>query len=487
MKKVGIIGAGIGGISAALRLRKLGYEVTVFEKNPYVGGKLNQYDLNGYRWDTGPSVFTLPEYIEDLYRLYDKDPKDYFEYQRQDESCRYFFPDGKRLTFHDDRSALKQELASKLEVDPERVEQYLGKSKRKYELLKDIFLTHSIHKWRSLPLNKVMKTIAGSRHAHLTDSLNGHNKKHFKNPHLVQIYNRYATYNGSNPFEASAALSMISHIEQTIGTFFPKKGMRGIILGFYELAKENGVEFLLDQDVTECVQEGEGYRIHSSGKEYSFDRIVCAIDHLNFYKHILKDKEQYERYKQQERSTSAIIFYWGIKKKFPELGLHNIFFTKEYEQEFKLLFKQKEISLDPTIYVHISSKSNPSDAPEYGENWFTMINAPSDFAADEKKLAEIKTILLNKLEHYLGKNVRDQIEAEKIWTPMGIKADTGAYMGSIYGAAQNSRMSAITRHPNFSKRHKGIYFCGGTVHPGAGIPLAIQSAKIVERLMVSEG
>ena len=482
-----IIGGGVAGLAAALRLRKRGDKVLVLEKNAYVGGKMNAYQSKGYRWDTGPSLFTIPMVVDELYELYGRNPRDYYNYNTDTVACRYFFRDGLRTTFYTDRTKLKEEIQEKFGDDAKMVDTYLDKSREKFESLGEVFLQNSIHKVSELPWGKLAGMAGKIARMDLFKSLNQVNQRKFKDPHLIQIFNRYTTYNGSNPYEASGVYSMIAHLEQNIGTFFPIGGMRAIPEGFYRLGQEVGVEYELGVTIQTCAPKAAGgYTVTTEDRTYEAKRVVCAVDCVQFYQKILKDDALYQKYSQQESSTSALIFYMGVKKSFPELGLHNIFFSEDYQEEFKILFKKKEVAVDGTVYVHISSKLNPEDAPEGGENWFVMMNVPAGIEIEDEEKAAIREAILTRLEKALGKDIKPYVETELSWKPTQIAADTGAYLGAVYGAASNRKTAALTRHPNFSRKYKDLYFCGGTVHPGGGIPLAIQSAKIVDKLIAHE-
>jgi phytoene dehydrogenase-like protein len=194
----------------------------------------------------------------------------------------------------------------------------------------------------------------------------------------------------------------------------------------------------------------------------------------------LKDQKQPQKILKQERSSSALIFYWGIKKKFEELGLHNIFFANDYRAEFDAIFKSKTIHPDPTVYINISSKMQASDAPKGCENWFTMINVPNNTGQDwDSLITEARKNILNKLNKNLGIDLEILIENESILDPRTIESRTSSFRGSLYGTSSNSQFAAFLRHANFSKNIKNLYFVGGSVHPGGGIPLALLSAKIV--------
>jgi phytoene dehydrogenase-like protein len=212
--------------------------------------------------------------------------------------------------------------------------------------------------------------------------------------------------------------------------------------------------------------------------------IISNMDVWYTYTLLLKDFKVPARLKNQERSSSALIFYWGINERFPNMDLHNIFFTEDYQEEFKQIWEEKTISSDPTIYVHISSKNNQQDAPEGSENWFTMINVPSNTGQDWDELIRIsRKNIIDKLSRNLGKDISQLITCEFVLDPRGIDKKTFSYQGSLYGSSSNSQFSAFLRHANFSSAIKDLYFAGGSVHPGGGIPLALLSAKIVDGLI----
>jgi phytoene dehydrogenase-like protein len=190
-----------------------------------------------------------------------------------------------------------------------------------------------------------------------------------------------------------------------------------------------------------------------------------------------------ERALRQEKSTSALIFYWGIRRQFPELDLHNIFFSEDYRHEFDCL-AAGNISDDPTIYINITSKYTPADAPAGCENWFTMVNVPYNSGQDwDALIVETRRNVLAKLSRILGTPIEPLIACESLLDPRSIESKTSSHLGALYGTSSNNRMAAFLRHPNFSNRIRGLYFCGGSVHPGGGIPLALLSAKIVNDLI----
>jgi len=235
----------------------------------------------------------------------------------------------------------------------------------------------------------------------------------------------------------------------------------------------------LEHPVDEILEGGKIVKgVMSKGKTYDAELVFCNADVHPAYKFLLPNREIPKKVDSQEPSSSAMIFYWGIKKKFPELDMQNIFFSDHYEEEFDSIFNKETVHFDPTVYIHVSSKMKKDDAPDYGENWFVMMNVPSNAGQDWEKLRiEIRANVLTKLSRMLKQPIEKLIEVEDYLDPVRIEERTSSFAGALYGASSNDRMAAFFRHPNFSTV-KGLHFVGGSVHPGGGIPLCLLSAKI---------
>lgn len=482
--KIGIIGAGIAGLAAAVRMANRGYEVELFEANAFPGGKLSEFVINGYRFDAGPSLFTMPQYVDELFRQTGLEPHLHFQYQRLPILCNYFWEDGTQLSAFANKEAFSKEIEQKLGVPPERLMHIMADSQRKYNITGRIFLEKSLHLWTTWLQWNVAKAMLQIPTLDLFTSMNVVNKRYLQHPKLVQLFNRYATYNGSNPYKAPGLLSIIPHFEYGFGAFYPKGGMYNITKVIYDLAKQLGVQFHFNTKVEEIkVENGSATGLNINGEIQYFDRVISNMDIFHTYKRLLIKEKQPNRILKQQKSTSALIFYWGIKKQFKELDLHNIFFSNDYKSEFDYLDAGK-IFHDPTVYINITSKFTPEDAPAGCENWFTMINVPFNAGQDwDALIAEARQNIIIKLNKILNINISELIECEELLDPRTIESRTSSHLGSLYGTSSNSRMAAFMRHPNFSNRIKNLYFCGGSVHPGGGIPLALLSAKIIDDIM----
>jgi phytoene desaturase len=482
--KIGIIGAGVAGLASAVRMACRGHEVEVYEANPYPGGKLSEIRMDGYRFDAGPSLFTMPHYVDELFALAGVDPRLHFAYEKLPVVCEYFWEDGTQLTAHADQAEFAQEVEDVLEVPAEKVHGILADSRRKYKLTGRIFLEKSLHKLDTWLTKDVAKALVQIPTLDIFSSMHSVNKRHLQHPKLVQLFNRYATYNGSNPYKAPGLLSIIPHFEYGIGAFYPKGGMYSITRRIHGLAKQLGVNFHFNTKVEAIqVENGEAKGLKIDGEIEHFDRIISNMDVFHTYKKLLANEKHPKRILNQEKSTSALIFYWGIERQFPDLDLHNIFFSKDYKTEFEYLANGK-VYKDPTVYINISSKYTPEDAPPGCEGWFTMINVPYNSGQDwDAIIHQARKNIIVKLSNMLKADIGGLIACESILDPRSIESKTASHLGALYGTSSNDRMAAFMRHPNFSKRIKNLYFCGGSVHPGGGIPLALLSAKIVDEMM----
>lgn len=483
-QKAIVIGAGIAGIASAIRLSKKGYSVSVIEANGYPGGKLTSLQLGKYRFDAGPSLFTLPYLVDELFELSGKNPRDYFSYRQLETLCHYFYEDGTTLHAFADREKLFQEVETKLQVDSKPLQEYLEHSEFLFERTKHSFLEKSLHKFSSYLSLDILKTVSSIRQLNLFESMHEINHMRLNHPKLIQLFDRFATYNGSNPYKAPGVLNSIPHLEFGIGSFFPEAGMHQILNACMTLAQELGIEFHFGERVTAIETERKKVCGVTTQKAfYPAEIVISNCDVKQTYKQLIPKQKAPQKTMEQEPSSSALIFYWGIKKSFPELDVHNILFSENYQEEFQHIFEDSTVSNDPTVYIHISSKIVPGDAPEGCENWFVMVNVPSDQGQDWEQLRlKTRENCIRKINRILKTDLESFIEQEDFLDPTRIEERTNSFAGALYGASSNDRMAAFFRHPNFSKI-KGLYFAGGSVHPGGGIPLCLLSAKITTELI----
>jgi len=479
--KVGIIGSGIGALASAIELRKLGLEVHVFEANEVIGGKIVEQHLTDYRFDMGPSVFTEPALLQDLMK--GLDPSATFAFRQLAESCRYFFKDGQNIVVPVGKEKVAQAVATTFGEDLQQTKNYLNRMEANYKAIYPVFIQVSLHRFKQFLNVSLFKALSRLFKYGLHRTMHQQNKAFFKNPKTIQLFDRLATYNGSSPYLAPAMLNIISQLEFNEGPAMPVGGMVQITRQTHALALQHGVAFHTKERVTAIQNRNNRVvGLQTEKGSYNFDIVVSNMDVHYTYEKLLPYLKAPRFLLQQEKSSSAVVFYWGINRTFDELGVHNIFFAADYQAEFKAIFQTKTLHPDPTVYIHISSKVEKDDAPEGKENWFVMVNAPINVGQDwDSEIQLLRTRILEKLSLSLKTDIEPLIEVEQINEPRLIDARYSGKQGSIYGNASNNAFAAFLRHPNFSKQLKGLYFAGVTVHPGGGIPLAINSAKIVAR------
>lgn len=473
-----VIGAGLAGLACGIRLKKRGKSVLIIEKNETVGGKLDELAITNFRWDKGPSLFTQPEKVDELFKLWGKNPREYFNYDKLSESCRYFFEDDSNLVFSDSVYKTIHDPSNNLFIAEQiKLDRYAAKAKEDYHNIGHFFLENPKPGLRDLFSKAFLRRYPFFLKKRMRSSLNSYNQQ-FKDDRLIKVFNRFGTYNGSNPYKMSGLYSMISNLELNEGSYFPLNGMRSIPNALYQLALEIGIEFIFNTK-PQILKTQFNYTVKFEDITLETENVVCAIDHLTFYRDVLNDSKLLDSYSKQERSTSGLVFYWGINRKIESFGVHNILFSENYEEEFKSLFDAKKCTEKPTIYVHISSIVSAIDAPSNGQNLFIMINTPANHNPSEDYRSRMKEYVISKIKRTTGIEISENIVAEDYWDNSIIENRTGSYLGALYGASSNSKLSALTRHGNVSKKYDNLYFCGGTVHPGGGIPLVLTSAKIV--------
>lgn len=488
MKKAVVIGAGIGGIATAIRLSRLGFKVHVYEQSYMPGGKCTQFEMEGYRFDKGPSLFTLPEVMKELFDLCGEEMSAHFEYDQLDPICKYFYEDGLEFTSCSNLDEQVKNMAQVFQEDENRVRDFFRDSKFIYETTAPIFMHRPLqfkHQWRT---KTFWNGIVRLPFLPLRGNLQRQLKRYFKNEKTIQYFSRYATYNGSSPYATPAMMQLMPYVEHGIGAFIPKRGMFFIPYALSKLAERNGVEFHYGMGVREIVldkQKVSGIRLWNQSI-IAADLVVSNMDVHGTYKQLLPSVKAPEKWLNQEKSSSALIFYWGMNRTFDQLNVHNIFFARDYRLEFKCLFEDKTLHEDLTVYIHITSKHIAADAPQGGENWFVMVNAPCVSEQNWESLEQLaRRRIVSKLERMLCTSIEEHIVCERIWNPEGIQQDTSSHLGALYGNASNSAYSAFQRHANVSQEIKNLYFVGGSVHPGGGVPLAMLSAKMVEQHLLA--
>ncbi len=482
-KNIVIIGAGVGGLGSAVRLSIAGHNVTVVEANQYVGGKLTEKKIGDYRFDMGPSVFTMPELIDELSLLGNE--TDTFKYVKLDTICNYFYEDGTNLIAYTNKEKFAHEVYEKLGETKESIHDQLKFSATAFELTNDIFLNQSLHKLSNFLNLKTAKAILNIGKLKMGKTMNEAHSVRFKNKKTIQLFNRFATYTGSDPYQAPALIAIIAHLEHNIGAFAPVGGMHDITMHLLNISKKHGANYLLDTRVTSIKTENNKVIGVDTSKGFiNADIVVSNSDIKYLYTNLLDKKHAPKGILDQQKSLSALIFYWGVKCEFPKMNLHNILFSENGEEEFKCMFRDNKHYHDPTIYINITSKVSKNDAPAGCENWFVMVNVPPNISGEKiTYIDEMRKHIIDKINRVLKTDIETYIAEEDILDPYLIEQRTSSFGGSLYGNASNNKFAAFLRHANYHSKIKNLYFTGGSVHPGGGVPLCLLSAKIVSEMI----
>ena len=479
-----IIGSGIAGIASAIRLRIKGHEVVVFEANAVAGGKIREHRENGFRFDMGPSVFTMPELVNELFELAGKNPSHYFQYHKLDPSFRFFFEDGTQLNWAAEVEELSKELISKTSEKEAGLKKFWHDAALKHSITKEVFMENSLHVMANYFSSPFLQGMTKLHKVGAFTSMNKKNSSLFSDPKIVQLFNHFALYVGSNPLVAPSTLNIITHIISQSGTYLPSQGMYSMVKGLVKLAEELGVRFHFQSRVDEIeISDQRVTGIKVKGEHLAFDRVVSNMDVYFTYHKLLPNQKKPSLILSQPKSSSVIGFLWGMNGLHKNLDVHNMLFANERDAEYKDLFDRGTIGNDPSTYICITTKRNQEDAPEGKENWFVHTTAPNMNGQDwDRMIDQTRKSIISKIERMIGKPIQNQIECERIISPPQIEQDYSSAFGAIYGNSSNGKLAAFLRHPNFSRSIKGLYFVGGSVHPGAGIPMCLNSAKILEKV-----
>ena len=486
MKKIIVCGAGIGGMVSAILLAHKGYDVEIFEKNLYAGGKMSEFKKDGFRFDGGPSLITMPDVFKEFFRTVDREINEYFELEELESSCKYFWEDGTVFNSYCDENKLYKELKGVFgESEAANYRKYIDYGKIFYDLTKDDFLGNEFKIKNYLTIDgfkNLTKFISGR-------SVNDISNKFFKNEKLRQLMDRYATYNGSSPFLAPQLFSIIPYVEHKFGSWFVKGGIYKIaeslvrLCGEYNIKINYGYEFTgADTSKNKITslkfKAGTGEVIEIK----DFDTVVS-----NFTNSKVFMEEDY--FENDDWSSSGFILKLGMNKKFSELSHHNILFSENNEKEFIDIFKNGIPQEDMTIYISISCKDDENDAPEGCENWFILVNSP--FLSDKfewteeikNKYAESIISRIDSFSFVFEKSIRDHILFCDIFTPKDFLEKLNCENGSIYGLSSNSIYQLMKRPGNKSGKYSNLYIAGGNSHPGGGVPLCFLSGKIVSQMI----
>jgi diapolycopene oxygenase len=488
MKNIAIIGGGLAGLSAAIRLRADGHHVTIFEKNENIGGKLNLRKGEGYTFDTGPSILTMPWVLEKLFASAGRKLEDYMQIVRIEPQWRTFFEDGTQIDLSSDIPTLITELQKVSPEDAASLFDYLSYCAKQYELCLKSFYSHSLSGLSDL---RRLHTLKDLMSMDPLKTMNQATKRYFKDPHLQQLFDFLIMYVGSSPYHAPAVLSQLGHVQLGLGIYYVKGGMYNIARGMQKLLNELQVEIRTQAEVAE-IESNDGRATGlklKSGEKFKADIIVSNLEvipaHQTLLQHLPASKIEEKRLEAFVPTVSGLVLLLGVNRKYDHLAHHNFFFSQDPAKEFSDVFDSSIPTQDPTIYVGISSKSDPSHAPADGENLFVLTHVPplKEGQSWEEHREHYRALVLNKLERMGVENLRQHIVYEHQFIPDDLRALYGANGGSIYGIAADKKKNGGFKIPSRSNLLSNLYFVGGSTHPGGGVPMVTLSGQLTADLI----
>lgn len=488
-KKVAVIGAGLAGLAAAVLLAHRGFRVTVIEKNETVGGKCGAVSEGGYRFDTGPTLLTMPFVLDELFAAVGKRREDSVALTPLEPLCRYNYPDGSVLEASAVRDRLYRELLRFSPADADGFLRFLDHGERIYRAAAEPFLFRPFGVTSLRSLVESMRFLPALARLDAFRTLDAAVREYVWDERLRQLLNRFATYNGSSPFLAPATLAIIPFVEFGMGGWYVRGGMYALAAALRRLAEELGAAVLTGREAERILAGGGRVRGVglTDGSTVEAEQVICNADALYAEEVLLRDAAPRPRRK-ADPSLAGFVILLGASRRYPALAHHNIFFSRDYRAEFDALVGRGIPADEPTIYVSASSVTEPAAAPEGHSNLFILVNAPP-LSADGTSAGQLqgdggpyRDRVLGILEQRGLTGLRDHVVVERRITPADFFRRFHAYRGSLYGLSSNSRWGAFLRPGNRSRTLRGLYFAGGSTHPGGGIPLVLLSGRIAAGL-----
>jgi len=492
MKNVIVVGAGAAGLAAAIRLQNAGYHVTLYEKEQQVGGKMNQIQKGGYTFDVGPSIVMMPQEYREVFELCGRNADDYIPMQRIEPMLDLSFPDSGPLAFSSDLVTLTSILESVDKDDAEGYLEYLAIIYKRFNIARDHFLSRS---FRTASDFYNPKSLYEGFRLHTFGDAYSTISHYVKDERLRQALAFQTLYIGISPYEGPSLYSMIPMIELLYGVWFIKGGMYTMAEGMKKLFLELGGTLHTGRAVERIyIEEGRAQGVIVGDRLIKTDYVVCNADFPYAMKNLVKDERAKGKYtdakiESMDYSCSCFVLYLGVDKQYPLNAVHTIRFSHDFQENVADIFQNKTFPTDPSFYIHAPSMADPSMAPE-GKQALYVLTPVSPLVEGSpawtlEETTAFREKILDLLEAQPGfSDIRSHIEVEEIFTPLDFEHHFNAYKGATFGLRPTLKQSNYWRPHNKADDCEALYFCGSSVHPGAGVPIVLMGAKLaVEELM----
>lgn len=488
-KRAAVVGAGLGGLSAAITLAQEGYGVSVYEKNDKIGGKLNVLSEQGYSFDLGPSILTLPHVFETLFERSGKKMADYIPIRTVRPHWRNFFEDGTTVDLYPEPERMAEE-ARKVSEDPQAVIEFLQYSSDLYDLVDRGYFQQGLDTSSDF---RRFYGLGAFLQFDLFRTMHAGVARRLRTPHLRDVFDFFIKYVGSSAYRAPAFMNCLPTIQFRHDLWYVDGGMYNIALGLGRLMEELGIRVQTNCEVTEIRKSGGRVTglVPAGGSFVDADVVVCNMEVIPAYRRLLKEDHAFMRsLRKFEPACSGLVIDLGLDTQYPQLAHHNFFFSGEQREHFRSVFQKKELPHDPTIYLVAASKTDPTVAPPGCDCLKILPHIPyinEDRPVPESDYVALKERVLDKLTRMGLTDLRKHVVFEHFWTPVDIQKQYYSNGGSIYGVVSDRYRNFSFKAPKKSTRYENLFFVGGSVNPGGGMPMVVLSGQNAARMIAGQG
>jgi len=486
-KKIIVIGSGFGGIASALRMRAKGYQVTLLEKHPDLGGRARVFKKDGFTYDGGPTVITAPYLFEELFSLFDKKISNYVEILPLDLWYRFVFEDKTSFDYTGSEKNMEKEIQKFSKDDVQGYKKLVSFTEKIFD--------KGFTELSTKPFNNIsfmLKQIPALLKLKSYQSVYKLVSSYISNEKLRRVFSMHPLLVGGNPFTTTSIYTLILFLEKKWGIHYSMGGTGNVVNALEKLMKEERVEVIKNAEVTEMLSSDSritGVKINND-KEIYGDYIICNSDPPNVYKNLIKSKSKYsylfnQKVKRMNYSMGLFVYYFGSKKEFKDVAHHTIYFGKSYEEHLNKIFDKKELSNDISYYLHRPSATDSSMAPDNHDVFYVLVPVPNNLSGIDwsKEGERFKDLVLTKMDQTVLPGIKENVVSDFYLTPDYFENELATLHGSGFSIQPKFTQSAYFRFHNKSEIFDNLYFVGAGTHPGAGMPGVLSSAKVLDELL----